>query len=530
MIEDHTETEALVARVVDGTCNAEDAQKLLNLCEADGRLLSELRSHLVIERMLALEGRGHAVPEGFTREILAKIDGLVSSPEDFTPRVLKKLPGNTFPFFRRIAAIAAVLVACAGAWLLWPEKGGQAAVAEITGSEAADGIEIGREFHAGQDIAIGSGFVRIRFAKGAEMILEGPAELTVSDGNGAVLMRGTVSVHVPPSATGFTLVGPDAKVIDVGTEFAMKVSPDKPTEVHVLDGLIRTSTSGDPVEREMRKDQAIEVIDGNARQIPAQPGHFVSALPKRKSGAVGYIHWSFDEREGSEAASSGPGIGGSRSGAHLRTDSESGLEPMHVEGVFGAGIFLDGKGAFIETDFRGIGGTGARTVAMWVRIPFDWEPLNGYAMASWGSMDKLGAAWQISVNPGDYGGAVGHLRVGTNQDYAVGNTDLRDGRWHHIAAVMYAGENATAATHVLLYVDGDLETTEVKSTSAIDTDIESESAVKLQLGRNLGTAQGLIQEKNFFRGWIDEVFVADEALSLNQIRGLMKDNRLQQDR
>lgn len=529
MIEDNTEREALIARVVDGTCNEEDAQKMLVLCETDDRLLNELRTHLVIERMLALEGRGHAVPEGFTREILAKIDGLISPSEGFTPRVLKKLPDNTAPFIRSIAAIAAVLVACTAALLFWPEKSGQAAVAEITGSEAAQGFEIGREFHAGQNLVIGSGFVRIRFAKGAEMILEGPGELKISDGNGAVLLRGAVSVHVPPSATGFTLVGPDAKVIDVGTEFAMKASPGQPTEVHVLDGLILTSTSGDPAEREMRKDQAIEVIDGNAREISAQPGHFLNALPNRKGGAVGYLHWTFDEREGSEAASRGPGIGESRSAAHLRSENINGSEPIHSEGVFGAGIFLDGKSAFIETGFPGIGGSGARTVAMWVRIPDDWEPLNGYAMASWGSMERLGAAWQISMNPGDFGGAIGHLRVGTNQDYAVGNTDLRDGRWHHIAAIMYAGDNATAATHVLLYVDGTLETTEVKSTRSIDTDIESEIAVKLQLGRNLETALGIKRERNFFRGWIDEVFVADEALSLNQIRGLMKDNSLDQE-
>jgi len=526
MIGYHTETEALVARVVDGTCTPEDAQNLLSLCEADGRLLGELRMHLVIERMLSLEGRGHAVPEGFTREILVKIDGLVSSPEDFTPHVLKKLPGNTVPFFRRIAAIAALLVACAAAWLLWPEKVAEPVVAEITGSEAAVGFETGRELHAGQNLVIGSGFVRIRFAKGAEMILEGPARLEFSGDNGAVLKSGSASVHVPESATGFTLVGPDAKVIDVGTEFAMRVSPDRPTEVHVIDGLILTSTSEGVGEREMRKNQAIEVVDGKAREIDAKPGHFVNALPVRKKDPIGFLHWSFDEREGSESAGAGPGISGIKSPAFLRVPDGGGRGPIHEDGVFGAGIFLNGEGAFVETDFPGIGGSGARSVAMWVRVPGDWQPENGYAMASWGSFEKLGAAWQISVNPGDFGGEIGHLRVGTNQDYVVGNTDLRDGRWHHIAAVMYAGRNATAATHVLLYVDGKLETAEVKSTRSIDTDIKSESAVKLQLGKNLGTALGLIQEKNFFRGWIDEVFVADEVLSLNQIRGLMKDNRL----
>lgn len=142
---------------------------------------------------------------------------------------------------------------------------------------------------------------------------------------------------------------------------------------------------------------------------------------------------------------------------------------------FWCGIFLDGREAFVASDFPGIGGSSARTVAMWVRLPEDGRPETGYSLASGGSHEGLGAAWQMSVNPGFHGGHTGHLRVGTYHDYAIGNTD-----------------------------------------------INCKKAVALQLGRDLISSV----EKYHFRGWIDEVVVADEALTQSQIRQLMRENRI----
>jgi hypothetical protein len=40
--------------------------------------------------------------------------------------------------------------------------------------------------------------------------------------------------------------------------------------------------------------------------------------------------------------------------------------------------------------------------------PLHVTPLHaGYALASWGALNAPGAAWQVSVNSGDYGGSVG---------------------------------------------------------------------------------------------------------------------------
>ncbi len=518
--------EILIAKAADGTLDPHEVEKLLSACKHDSGLLKDLREHLAMERMLQLDGGNREIPEGFTKEILAKISGKDHADTGFTPRVLKKLPGRPISVFRRVAAMAAVILVSLGAWLFWKSESTPRIVASVTGSEAAADFGSLEEYSVGQSLSLESGFVRVKFTKGAEVILEGPAELEFSGDNGAVLKHGAASVRVPDSATGFTLVGPDAKVVDVSTEFAMKVSTDQPTEVHVLDGLILTSTSKNPVQSEMRKDQAIEVIDGSSREIPAKPQSFLSDLPDRKPGPINYLHWNFDESNGDVASNVGSGISGFNSAALFRSAVPGGSKPIHAEGVFGSGIFLNGESAFVETDFPGIGGTGARSVAMWVKVPHDWKPENGYAMASWGSFEEEGGAWQISVNPGDYGGEVGCLRVGTNKDYVVGNTDLRDGRWHHLVAVMFGGKGATASTHVLLYVDGNLEQTEIKSTRSINTDIDSAKAVKLQLGRNLAAVLGYSLDKRFFRGWLDEIVVADGALSQSQVRHLMETNRI----
>ncbi len=47
---------------------------------------------------------------------------------------------------------------------------------------------------------------------------------------------GQMRVHVPPHARGFKLMTPDAKVVDLGTEFGLKVSDSGKSDVHVFDG------------------------------------------------------------------------------------------------------------------------------------------------------------------------------------------------------------------------------------------------------------------------------------------------------
>ena len=62
---------------------------------------------------------------------------------------------------------------------------------------------------------------------------------------------------------------------------------------------------------------------------------------------------------------------------------------------------------------------------------------------------------------------------------------MRDDRWHHVAVVMYGGRRPDISTHVLLYVDGQLETTTNKAVREVRTDTSGQSARQVQLGRNI---------------------------------------------
>ena len=144
-----------------------------------------------------------------------------------------------------------------------------------------------------------------------------------------------------------------------------------------------------------------------------------------------------------------------------------------------------------------------------------------------------GGAWQVSVNGTGNDGPLGRLSIGTHRGQVIGTTDLRDGEWHHCAVVMYGDEEGApnTATHILLYVDGELEPAARKSMYAVNTDSSpggDRSPHGIWIGRNLGFEfeGGLAAEEygRFFRGDLDEMVICDAALSQKQIVRLMQDN------
>jgi hypothetical protein len=160
-------------------------------------------------------------------------------------------------------------------------------------------------------------------------------------------------------------------------------------------------------------------------------------------------------------------------------------------------------------------------------VPRDSRPNEGYAIINWGT-HQPGLAWQISVNPAAHEGPIGRLRIGVMESFVIGTTDLRDDRWHHCAIVMYGGHRPDAGTHILLYLDGELEPAARKAVGEIRTKISGDEAHNMWIGRNLNYSRPASPSAlgRFFRGEVDEVFVFNAALDQEQIRSLMKSNRL----
>ncbi|MCA1561103.1 MAG: hypothetical protein LC804_12835 [Acidobacteria bacterium] len=524
------ERRVLVARALANDLSLAETEHFRALCAEDESLLAELARHTVLDRLLS---HTHLYPNGseFVREVQTRVHAPGAEPLAFVQRVTRRLrPQQAWrPAPRLLAAAAAIVILVSGTW--WTIAMRQP-VASVVGVEAIIWAEGQRRLESSERIPpgrvqIAGGFLELALTSGVHLILDGPADLELRRGNECFLHRGRVVARVPEAARGFMLESARGRLIDLGTEFGVSVGDDgSRMEVHVLDGLVEATAAGQDAAMRLRENEAVRFTPDIARRIPSNPTAFVTDLPNRSAAPSGFVHWSFDESTGHRTRDRGHGLGVANADAFFRSFVSTSPGPAWTTGLFGSSIYLDGAGAYLESPFTGIAGERPRTVAFWVKVPRDLGPWQGYGILNWGSFAEPGAAWQVSINPEAADGPVGRLRVGVHLGPVVGVTDLRDDRWHHAAVVMYGGRRPDVSTHVLLYLDGELEPSATKAVREIRTDTTSQRAHGIWLGRNLSfkseTDRG---EHRFFRGWLDEVFIFDAALSQDQIRQLMRENR-----
>lgn len=135
---------------------------------------------------------------------------------------------------------------------------------------------------AGQTLSPGwlrlaSGAVQIEFARGARVVLEGPAEFQLISESNAELRSGRMRAQVPEPARGFTISTPGMVLVDRGTEFACSVPLLGAPEVHVFRGAVdvNLARSGGAFQS-LRENQSVRVQDGQAHAIQSNPGAFMS--------------------------------------------------------------------------------------------------------------------------------------------------------------------------------------------------------------------------------------------------------------
>ena len=110
-------------------------------------------------------------------------------------------------------------------------------------------------------------------------------------------------------------------------------------------------------------------------------------------------------------------------------------------------------------------------------------------------------------------GHPGSLRVAANGGTIAGVRDLRDGQWHHVAAVL-EDDGSANVSEVLLYIDGLPEEINVTVPVAINTGDASGgiAANDVRVG-----ALYLAGSEMYFEGSIDEVRIYDRPLSAEEI-------------
>jgi len=502
--------------------------ELLQACRENPELLKDLAEFAAVERLLVFNAEEES-DELFIAEVKERllsenddsfVDGIRSQLEKEQPS--KSIP---FPVFKWVVA-ACLVFACS---LLYMNSDffEQPTVAHlgsstgtVWGSEVAPEGEVKRGLHK-----LYQGYAELMMDNGVKLTLEAPIEFEIKSVDLVQVNYGRLVARVPEQAIGFTVITPSSEVVDLGTEFGIDVNTQGASEVHVIEGEVKTRALKEKKFVNLLKDDA-RAFDENQQIaiIKSQPGKFLRSLPGRSTDDPQFLHWSFDDK-GAVVSCGGTGIDGKQFPGTLESFN-GGEGPLYQNGQFGDALYFNGEGAHVATTFPGIGENNPRTVAFWAKVPQDFSITNGYGMISWGLMEK-GAAWQISPNPGIHEGAIGRVRVGTMKAPVIGTTDLRDNRWHHIAIVMYGGRSANTSTHILLYVDGKLEKTSLKAVARIRTTLDDKNSRPLTFGKNMSSVGGGTQRKgSYFKGWLDEVYIFDSALDQEQIRNIMQHNRL----
>jgi hypothetical protein len=130
------------------------------------------------------------------------------------------------------------------------------------------------------------GIVKIQFDYGAEVIVEGPAEIELESAEKMKMSYGRVFANVPEQAAGFMIHTPYSKVIDLGTAFGVKVDVDGATEVHMFKGkasLIPGASGQSAQGQTLTRNQARHVnITGQTQEIEFQPTAFVRNISSKE--------------------------------------------------------------------------------------------------------------------------------------------------------------------------------------------------------------------------------------------------------
>ncbi len=182
---------------------------------------------------------------------------------------------------------------------------------------------IGAVFSDGHPVSAGSrlasrcesfwlqkGIIKVEFDYGAEVIIEAPAEFVLNSADDIALRSGRLFAHVPTRSQGFKVETPMATVIDLGTEFAIKVDYDGTSDVHLFKG--KASLIPGAKGRAVSSSQLLQVNEarrvnpaGQVMPIPFESGVFVRSMDSR-TGRV----WRGSGLDLADIVGGGSGFGG----------------------------------------------------------------------------------------------------------------------------------------------------------------------------------------------------------------------------
>ncbi len=165
-----------------------------------------------------------------------------------------------------------------------------ACVAQITaekGSQWSTSITPPTEMmrlRVGQQLQLETGMAQITYSNNATVLLQGPASFTVASPNSGFLSQGKLTARAEKEQAGqFAIITPDARFIDLGTEFGVMIDDKGHVAAAVFSGKVKAEaklpdgrwTTGISI----REGEAVVCEAANFTRLVAQRSNFPSLQP-----------------------------------------------------------------------------------------------------------------------------------------------------------------------------------------------------------------------------------------------------------
>jgi hypothetical protein len=302
-----------------------------------------------VECMLIKLREGEATPDEVTqlRELLAtnaearrayvrakQMDTLLeTSPMQSVAIPVVTMPRAKSSLRWKIATLASAAAAVVALAFLFlgnqanDGRGRDATVAVLHSSFEAviDGREVleGEQTMRAGTYKLERGSIGLRFARGAEVVIEGPAAFDLVDAATMHLNQGSLWAHCPEQARGFAVRMPGGReLIDFGTEFGARVDSAGTAEVKVLEGEVKIHDAvAQPIDLTAGKAAGWELtappLAMNAAQVkPFQSAAMLAEKLKSAPRVNQQTVVSFAGRQGGEWNLPENWKGGNLPGAH----------------------------------------------------------------------------------------------------------------------------------------------------------------------------------------------------------------------
>ena len=174
--------------------------------------------------------------------------------------------------------------------------------------------------------------------------------------------------------------------------------------------------------------------------------------------------------------------------------------PQWVDGVHGSALEFDAGNHVAVPGYEGILGSHPRTTCAWINVA-----KTSASIITWGPAGS-GTKWVMRTHNGP-----ASLRIECGQSNTYGTTDLVDGEWHHVAAVL-EDDGSPDVSEILLYVDGVVDEI-LGGTGRL---VNTASGIECRIAYDLNNTGRVYQ------GLIDDVRIYDRALSADEIQALIQ--------